>query len=373
MPDPRFFWVAFSLVNGIGAVRFENLLKHFGDVQVAWEASPKELKAAGLNEKIVDNLLQVRASVDLNLVWDDFEKLGVRVLTLLDEEYPRRLKEIGQAPPVLYVRGALLPEDEWAIAVVGTRRFSPYGQQVTEELGRFLAANGITVVSGLARGIDGIAHEAALAAGGRTIAVLGSGIDRIYPPEHRRLAEEITASGALISDYALDTPPEPTNFPPRNRIISGLSIATIVVEAGKSSGALITANFAADQGREVFALPGSIYAKQSEGTNRLIRSGAQPLLAFEDLLEMLDLRFISDHKTARAVLPANAVEAKLIEVLSQEPLHIDEISSKAGLPIAHISASLSLMELKGMVRQVGGMSYVAVREVKANYQVDHDS
>jgi DNA processing protein len=234
-------------------------------------------------------------------------------------------------------------------------------------LAAHLARNGVTVVSGLARGVDAVAHQAALEAGGRTLAVLGCGVDRIYPPEHRRLAQEIIAHGALISDYPLGTPPEGVNFPPRNRIIAGLSLATIVVEAGRSSGALITADFALEQGREVFAVPGNILAPQSKGTNWLIQQGARPLLHPQEVLEFLDLTRVVQHRAARKVLPANEEEAHLFQVIGDEPLHIDEICVRTGMPVEKVSATLALMELKGMVRRVGGMQYVALRELRADY------
>jgi DNA processing protein len=368
--DERLFWIGLNLVYGVGAVRFQGLLDHFGDARTAWEASPAGLREAGLSQKIIDNLLKVRASVDLNALWEDLESKEITLLTWLDEDYPRRLKEIKQPPPVIYVRGEITAQDEWAIAVVGTRRITSYGQQVAEEVAAFLARNRITVVSGLARGVDSVAHIAALRAGGRSIAVLGSGVDNIYPVENRKLAEEMIQQGAVVSDYPLGTPPEAYNFPPRNRIISGLSIAVVIVEAGHKSGALITANFAAEHGREVFAVPGKIHAPQSKGSNRLVRDGATPLLSPEDLLEALDLVMVTEHQTARTVLPADATEAALYQILGHEPMHVDEIGLKVDIPIEKVSATLALMELKGMVRQVGGMQYVAVREAQARYQVD---
>jgi DNA processing protein len=367
--DPRAYWVAFSLVKGIGSVRFQGLLDHFGDPQIAWNAPADALRAAGLGGKIIENLLQVRASVSLEQVWDRIQHLGISVITWEDEVYPHRLKEIDQPPPVLYLRGELHPEDEWAVAVVGTRRITPYGRQVAEEMAVALARSGVTVISGLARGVDAVAHQAALNAGGRSLAVLGSGVDRIYPPEHRRLAEQITAQGAVLSDYPPGTAPDAANFPPRNRLISGLSMAVVVVEAGKTSGALITAAFAADQGREVFAVPGNITAPHSQGTNRLIRDGARPLLDPQDLLETLQLTMITEHLAARVILPADAVEARLFETLGREPLHIDEIRARTDLPIEKVTASLAMMELKGMVRQVGGMNYIALREAREEYSV----
>jgi DNA processing protein len=218
--------------------------------------------------------------------------------------------------------------------------------------------------------VDAIAHQATLKAGGRTIGILGSGVDKIYPPEHRALAEQMMERGAIISDYAPGTPPEASNFPPRNRIISGLSLAVVVVEAAETSGALITAEFAAEQGREIFAVPGSILAPQSKGTNKLIQKGAQPLLSVTDLMQALDITRVGEHKAARKIMPADATEAKLLTVLSNEPMQIDEIRNQTDLPIEKVSASLAMMELKGMVRQVGGMNYVAVREVQSEYRVD---
>jgi len=367
LEDQRLFWVGFNLVKGIGAVRFRTLLNTFGDAKTAWQASPEALRATGLNEKLVDNLLKARSQVSLEKVWERLQAQGIQVLIWDDEAYPRRLKEIDQPPPVLFLRGDLLPEDEWAVAIVGTRRVTAYGRQVAEELSGTLARNGVTVVSGMALGVDSAAHQAALNAGGRTIAVFGTGVDQIYPPQNRRLAEQISQQGALLSDYPLGTPPDGVNFPPRNRIISGLSLAVVVVEAGLTSGALITASFAAEQGRDVFAVPGNINAPQSLGANRLIQDGAHPLLNPQDVLEALNLTMLTEHRTARNVLPTDPVEKQVYAVLGTEPLHVDEIRQRADMPIAQVSATLALMELKGMVRQVGGMNYVAVREQSQDY------
>jgi DNA processing protein len=369
LDDPRRYWVAWNLVKGIGAVRFRTLLSAFGDAQSAWQASPEALREAGLGEKVTGNVAKMRTQISLDKVWEKLEAGNIQVLTWDDEAYPRRLKEIDQPPPVLYLRGNLLPEDEWAVAIVGTRRVTAYGRQVAEEMASGLARNGVTVISGLARGVDSIAHQAAIDAGGRTIAVLGTGVDQIYPPENRRLAEQILQQGALVSDYPLGTPPDGINFPPRNRIISGLSLAVVIVEAGLTSGALITASFAAEQGRDVFAVPGNITAAQSQGTNRLIQDGATPLLNPQQVLEALNLTMVSEHRSARQVLPTDPIEKQVYQVLGAEPLHVDEIRMRTDMPIAQVSATLALMELKGMVRQVGGMNYVAVREQAQDYNV----
>ena len=369
MDDPRSYWVGFNLVKGIGAARLRSLLDYFGDVESAWNASPAELEQAGLGSKLALAVQQIRTGDLLERTWQQIQAGAIGVLTWDDPEYPRRLKEIHQSPPVLYVRGELRETDQWAVAIVGTRRITAYGQQVTRDLAAGLARQGVTVVSGLARGVDGVAHQAALEAGGRTLAVLGSGVDRIYPPEHRRLAEQVCSQGALLSDYPPGTEPEAMNFPPRNRIISGLSQAVVVVEAGEKSGALITAAFASDQGREVFAVPGSLYAAQSKGANLLIKEGAHIYLDLQDLLQILNMAQVSQKQAARTVLPSDPTEARLFGVLSREPLHVDEIRALAEMPIEQVSASLALMELKGMVRQVGGMRYVAAYEAEGEYDV----
>lgn len=371
--DDKKFWVGFNLIKGIGAVRMQGLVAHFGDLESAWKAAPAELAQAGLGLKVIERVVQARENVNLEQVWEKIQKQGIQILTWQDESYPQRLKEIDQPPPVLYIRGEYLPDDLFAVAVVGTRRVTAYGRQITEELAAFLAANGMTVISGLARGVDAIAHQTALKAGGRTIAVLGSGVDKIYPPEHRTLAEQMMERGAILSDYAPGTQPEASNFPPRNRIISGLSLAVVVVEAGETSGALITAEFAAEQGREVFAVPGSILAPQSKGTNKLIQNGALPLLSVNDLMQALDITRVGEQKAARKIMPADAIEAKLLTVLTNEPMHVDEIRNQSELPIEKVSAALVLMELKGMVRQVGGMNYVVLREEEAEYRADQET
>jgi DNA processing protein len=365
--DPRMYWVGFNMVKGIGAVRFKALLDSFGTAEAAWNASPETLQEVGLSRKIIESFQRVRNGVSLEQIWERIQSLGVKVLTWDDEGYPRHLKDIDQPPPVLYVRGSLLPEDEWAVAIVGTRRVTSYGRQVAEEVATAMAHNGVTIVSGLARGVDSIAHQAAVNAGGRTLAVLGNGVDLVYPPENRRLASQILEHGALLSDYALGTPPDGINFPPRNRIISGLSLAVIIVEAGETSGALITASFAAEQGRDVFAVPGNINAPQSQGTNRLIRDGAQPLINPQDVLEALNLTMVTEHRAVRVALPSDPIESRLYKLLSQEPMHVDEIRAQTDMPIETVSATLAMMELKGMVRQVGGMNYIAVRESPETY------
>jgi DNA processing protein len=337
---------------------------------LAWEASDTDLEAAGLSPRIITTLNQIRFGDALDKTLEIIRSKEIQVLIWDDPEYPRRLKEIDHPPPVLYISGRIEEVDQWAVAVVGTRRVTSYGRQVTEEIGQRLAQNGVTVVSGLARGVDALSHQAALKNSGRTLAVLGCGVDQIYPPEHRNLAAQIIQSGALISDYPPGTPPDAANFPPRNRIISGLSQAVIVVEAGEKSGALITAAFAADQAREVFAVPGYIYAPQSKGTNRLIRAGAHLFTDIEDVLKSLQMTHLEMKKAARVHLPSDANEAALYALLGNEPIHVDEIQEQIEIPIEQVSALLTMMELKGLVRQVGGMRYIAVFEDQAGYAVN---
>ena len=365
--DPRAYWVGFNLVKGVGAVRLRGLLEFFGDLRVAWDAPADALAAAGLPQKAIESLHKIRTPDLLERAMAYLEKSGIQVLTWNDEGYPRRLKQVDQPPPVLYVRGELLESDDLAVAIVGTRKVTAYGRWATREIAGVLAHAGVTVVSGLARGVDAVAHQAALEAGGRTVAVLGSGVDRIYPPENLKLAERMMEFGAVISDYAPGTGPESINFPPRNRIISGLSRAVIVIEAGQESGALITAGFAAEQGRDVLALPGNIDAPQSIGCNRLIRDGAIPILSPEDVLEILNLERAPQQQAARKALPADKTEAALLTYIGHEALHVDELCARSGLPIDQVSATLTIMELKGLVRNHGGMTYAAVREPSAGY------
>ncbi|MBM4466035.1 MAG: DNA-protecting protein DprA [Chloroflexi bacterium] len=364
------YWVGFSSVRGIGPMRFRALLDHFGDLETAWLADAQELKEAGLDQRALENLVTARSTISLDKELEKIERQGARVLTWDDPAYPPRLLNIYNPPPVLYVKGEIVDDDQWAVAMVGTRGATVYGKEAARQLAGDLARNGITIVSGLARGIDSEAHRAALDAGGRTIAVLGSGVDVIYPAESRKLAKTVVERGALVSEYPLGTPPEASNFPPRNRIISGLSLGVVIVEAGERSGALITGDFALEQGREVFAVPGNIFRKKSMGTNKLIQQGAKAVLSVEDILEELNLTMVSQQAEVRAIVPENETEAALLEYITSEPVHVDEIGQKSGLPIAQVSSTLALMELKGMVRQVGGMNYVLAREARVEYVVD---
>jgi len=358
MMDQRAFWVGLSLVPGIGPAKFRRLVEQLGSPEAAWKARPALLAEIGLDRRSIESLVTTRSRVELEREMEKLHRVEARVLTLEDPGYPRQLRNIADPPPVLYLKGDLSPSDDPAIAIVGTRRPTVYGRQAAEVFARGLAENGITVVSGLARGIDTAAHRAALDAGGRTLAVLGSGLDIMYPSENRRLAAEIAAHGAVISEFALGTQPDGVNFPRRNRIISGLSAAILVVEAGDTSGALITAEFALEQGRDVFAVPGNIFSPASRGPNRLISDGAKPACELRDLLEELNLEMAAEHLEARGAIPESETEAAILRCLGHEPLHIDEIRRAVCLPMSVVSSTLTMLELKGLARQAGGMNYV---------------
>ncbi len=365
------YWLGFNRVKGIGPTRLQALLDRFGTVEAAWFAKEAQLYGAGLDKRAVASMIEARRTFDLDAFVDEVERSDCEVLTWDSPDYPSLLRQISAPPPVLYVRGSFEPVDQWSVAVVGTRRLSAYGRIITQKLVSSLVANGVTVVSGLARGIDAVAHKTAVEQGGRTVAVLGSGVDHIYPPEHKPLAEQIAGGqGAVVSEYPLGTPPDSKNFPGRNRLISGLALGVLVVEAGARSGALITARFALDQDREVFAIPGNINSPVSKGTNRLIQQGAKLVADVEDILTELNLRQIVEQVVAQTILPETAEEAALLTHLTAQPVHIDELIRTTGLPSGVVSSTLTMMELKGMVQQTGGMNYITLRESEPEYRVD---
>jgi len=361
------YWVAFNRIPGLGRVRYALLEKHFGSLENAWTATGAELRAAALDEKTIRLIVDQRPKISPDEEMERLARHGVKAFTWNDTHYPKRLKEIYDLPPVLYVRGELKEADEWALAVVGTRRPTPYGRQAAEELTYELAHNNITIVSGLARGIDAIAHRAALDAGGRTIGVLACGLDIVYPPEHSSLALEIAARGALVSDYPLTTQSRSEYFPRRNRIMAGLSLGTLVVEGDIKSGAMITASLATEQNREVFALPGSIFSAQSRGTHALIQDGAKLVQRVEDILEELNVSMVPQQLQMREAIPATDTEASVLRHIDVEPLHIDEVRRKSGMPMATVSSVLAMLELKGLVRSAGPMHYTRTRESRAAY------
>jgi DNA processing protein len=352
----RDFWIALSMAAGIGPVRFARLLETFGSAESAWHASLFELARVGLERRTLDSLQRLRAETPAALM-NNLRRLGIRAVTRLDDDYPANLREIVDAPPVLFVRGSLATQDACAVALVGTRRATGYGIAVAEHLAAGLARAGVTVVSGLAKGIDTAAHHATVDAGGRTLAVLGNGLDQVYPAENRQLAQRITASGAVVSEFPPGTPPDAVNFPRRNRIIAGLSKATVIVEAGLPSGALITADFALEQGRDVLAVPGSILNSASAGANELLRQGATPVTCVADILEVIGTTADADRIVARAVPNLGDQETSVLDALGGDPRHVDELARLLGRSAGEVSATLALLELNGMARQVGGMLY----------------
>ena len=370
-PADLAYRVALHRIHRLGSVRFGILERAFPDLRDAWRAPEGELVAGGLDARTAQAIVRARTEADPESEIDRLESSGTHAFARVDPAYPSRLREIDDAPPVLYVRGTLSPDDDYGVAVVGTRRATAYGRQATAELSRGLAAAGVTIVSGLARGVDTIAHRTALDTGGRTIAVLANGLDTIYPPENRRLAEEITEHGAIVSDYPLGTKPRADFFPRRNRILSGLSLGTLVIEGDVKSGAMITAKFATEQNRDVFAVPGSIFSPQSRGPLSLIRDGAMPISSAQEILEALNLaRLGAQLDFGRAAPPASDEERTLMGVLTREPQHIDEVARQTGLAAAMVSGTLALLELKGLVRDVGGLNFVRVREDDAPYSVE---
>ncbi len=368
--DELAHWVAFSRFPGVGPVRFKLLLDFFeNDVAAAWKADSKHLAEAGLDKKTIEKLIAHRSEVTPQYELEVLEKKRIRVMTWKDATYPPLLRKIEYPPPVLYLYGTFTEDDRhFTLGIVGTRKMSTYGRQVTERFSTELAQGKITVVSGLALGVDTVAHTAALEAGGRTLAVLACGLDTIYPPSNRSLATRIVESGqgALISTFPLGVRPDAGNFPARNHIISGLSLGVLVTEAPPTSGALITANSALNQGREDFAVPGGIFSQASAGVNKLIQDGAHPVTSTRDILEQLNIHIIpsSDEETReqlKTISPDNAEEQALLKFLSLEACHIDELTRQSALEANVVSSTLTMMELKGMVKHVGGMHYVLAR------------
>lgn len=357
----RKYWLGFSLVPEIGPKRMNLLLQAFGSVRSAWEADEAQLRAAGFDGQPLLNLLRARQRLNLDAELAKVERAGARLVVIDDDDYPPLLKPLAGAPFVIYVRGELTAQDQLALAIVGTRKATVYGRDAAHHFAKELARQGVTIVSGLAHGIDSVAHRAALEAGGRTIAVLGCGIDQVYPRDHADLARQIADCGALVSEFPIGTRPEPRHFPRRNRIISGLSLGVLVVEAPESSGAMITASTAAEQGRDVFAVPGNIFSPSSGGPNRLIQDGAKLVMTLEDILGEINVTYRNVEISAKAeqIAPADGNEAALLQYLGADPIHIDDLVRLSGLPAATVSSTLTILELKGLVGTVGPMQYRA--------------
>lgn len=343
--------------------RYQQLLAAFSSVDKIWEAEFDDLKKAGFEDELTHEFLSWRKHLDVEKIEKILDQEKIHCITTDEKEYPELLKQIYDPPICLFIRGHLT-HAHFNLAVVGTRKFTQYGKQVTEELVSELARHGVTIVSGLAFGIDSIAHHAAIVAHGNTIAVLGSGINKrhIYPSAHMELSERIIdKGGAIISEYPPGTLPNKYTFPRRNRIIAGISLGTLVIEAAEKSGALITAECTLENGREIFAIPQNITSITSTGVNNLIKSGAKLITCAEDIIDSLDLQDIAHYVTNTEILPDSPSEAQLLQILTREPIHVDAMAKRSNLSSREISATLVLMEMKGKVKNVGNMMYVVAR------------
>jgi len=357
--EDRIYWLGWQLLMPGAGTRIWSLVKHFGTPGAAWSASVKELAGApGIGEEGPEGLARRRSLLDPLKEADKIASAGIVFLCHTDSAYPDNLRQIYDPPPVIFLRGGLMPDDKLAVAIVGSRKPSPYGLLVAEKLAKDLAVVGVTIVSGMARGIDTAGHKGALSAGGRTIAVLGCGTDVVYPRENRMLMEQIEKSGAVISEFPLGTPPEPWRFPVRNRIISGLSQGTVVVEAAEKSGALITADFALEQGRDVMAVPGNIVSPLSRGTHRLIKQGARLVEGASDILDEIGIeKLFPVTEGDEGSMKMSIEEMSIYKLLDVEPISLDELICRSGLAPQKAMAALMYLEIKGLTRQMPGKQY----------------
>lgn len=350
-------WIALSLIKGIGESRLKSLVETFGTPEVVFGCSASELtEAGGLNSSVAERIVKFSNPRLIESHIESMKKYGVRLMTFTDVDYPENLRQLDDSPPILYVRGRIRREDSLAVGLVGSRKATIYGKLMAQKLATGLVNAGITIVSGMARGIDTVSHRTALDKGGRTIAVLGCGVDVVYPPENRSLMEEIIKNGAVVSEFPMGTKPLPGNFPTRNRIISGLSLGVVAVEAGRDSGVFSTVRWAADQGRDVFAVPGNVSSRMSAGTNILIKQGAKLTTDVSDILEELDLQ---RHMEKQEKMPSlSKEEEKVLQVLNSAPRHIDEISTRANLPVSRTLSVLLSLEMKELISQFPGKLFV---------------
>ena len=353
------YLLALHSINGLGPIRLKALLDYFKDPKLAWEASGGELKKAGVPQSVAELLMETRNSLDPQKYLDEIKKSGIKWMSIFDDDYPKLLKEIYDPPVIFYYKGEILKDDENAVGVVGTRKMTGYGRAVTKQLVEELVLAGLTIVSGLARGVDAQAHSTALENNGRTIAILGGGLNKIYPPENGQLAEKIIdGHGAVISEFPPDYPSLPGNFPSRNRIIAGLSKAVLVTEAAEDSGSLITAKLAVEQGREVFAVPGPITSSLSKGPIDLIKLGAKAIFDAQEILDEMGMGKVKSSKLKVKRVEGLSKEERLVwECLENDTLHIDEIGRKLNVKAATISALLIKMEIKGIVQNLGNGNY----------------
>lgn len=351
------YWHLLNLAPGIGPQKFFSLLERFETVEKIWQANARELgEVLGKGSKTLAKFLDFRDKINLKAEIEKLATKQIKLLTWDDEKYPLNLRYIYSPPPVLYYKGDLGLLTKQAVAIVGSRKATVYGRKVAEKLSYDLAQNGIVVVSGMARGIDSMAHLGALKAQGATIAVLGCGLDIVYPRENIKLMTEIISKGLVLTEFPPGTPPNAANFPRRNRIISGLSMGIVVVEAAEKSGSLITADLALEQGKDVFAVPGPVGSPYSKGTNQLIKQGAKLVENAEDILEEFN---ISSGKSLFGEKPnLSTIEQKIVELLSWEPVEFDDLHANLNLEPEELLSQLTLLELKGLIQQTPGKKYV---------------
>jgi DNA processing protein len=361
-------WLALARVKGLGAVSFKKLTTRFVDPTAAFSAALTELEQVeGLHRDAIDGIVAFSDWAEIDEEIERARDAGIAIVPFTNPNYPARLRTIADPPPFLYVKGNILTDDDKAVAIVGSRSASEYGRRVARDLARGLVSLGFTVVSGMARGIDGSAHESALQAGGRTIAVLGSGVERAYPAEHETLYRRIGENGAVLSELPIGTRPLAFNFPARNRLISGLSLGVVVVEATEKSGSLITATLAVEQGREVFAVPGEVGSSRSRGAHRLIRQGAKLVESVDDIIEEIAPQLLdrtgSATQRAPRVLPQNASDATrtIFALLQENTLQVDQVIERTGMSAAQVLETLLDLELQGLLRQLPGKIYRAER------------
>jgi DNA processing protein len=360
-PINKIYANSLNLIPELGPVKLMKLANHFPDFRTAWESGYSELIQAGLDQNTIDAIQNQKSSIDPKKAWGLLESIGIKLITLDDSNYPKILKEIATPPPLLYVRGNPKHLNNLGIGVVGTRKISQYGKLVTEEIIAGLVHGQLNIVSGLAFGIDAAALTACIENQGTPIAILASDLAdaSISPRSNFNLAQEVIQSGCLISEYALGSSVQKQNFSIRNRLISGLSIGTLVIEADEQSGSLITANYALEQNREVFAIPGSIFSPTSRGTNKLIKQGAKLVNHVSDILEELNID--SPKITQTQTFEETEEEAKILQTLSHEPTHLDDLIKLLNFPVNQVNATLSILELKGRIKNLGGTKYVKIR------------
>lgn len=355
--------VSLNMVLDIGSIRLKRLLEHFCAPEKILEASLEELTSVfGIGDKIAQRIKSLKPE-DTERELQSAKKMGLKILVQDDEEYPENLKNIIDPPIVLYVKGELRKEDNFSIGIVGPRRASFYGLNIAEQLSKQLTEKGFTVVSGMALGVDTYAHRGALKAGGRTIAVVGSGFNNLYPAQNIKLAEEISQNGAVVSEFPINTEPFPFNFPRRNRVISGLSLGVVVAEAARNSGALITADFALEQGREVFAVPGKVDSDTSFGPNELIKQGAKLVSCVDDIVEEFVVPASPENRPKKEAqenkgCEIEAEEKRLLNLISQKSIQLDELVLMTNMDIPEISGILFRLQLKKLIRQLPGKHFV---------------